>query len=355
MFRYNKKLLKVISCGIFLQASVTSFNAEALDFMSDLVQTVGEVGKSVNDIGKATNQVINPNQVPNQTQKPVAAPVAKLAQVSSSSEIPKEFHGTWAKNCKSSNLEVEGIEVNKDGILGHEFHSEIKSARWIPNDRALSVTSSMCEGEDCQAPTPQTWILEKSDKSLTIAGYSGTTEYSRCSASTVLVPPATATSESKVLFSCKTKKGKEIKLINTGNSIEYAFGLVNQKPDILISNPYEKVLYASSLGSAKSSDYQVSIPNGNTFYVVYSYELHFSVCGKKCKSDFGHGVVVSKGGKKIADVQCDREAKPGIDSAHRMYDMEDNLYDISSVSDSLKPITDEDKSFKSRGFFYANE
>lgn len=333
MFKYNKKILKVISCGIFLQASVTSFNAEALDFMSDIVQTVGEVGKSVNDISKATNQVINPNQVPNQTQNPVAAPVAKLAQVSSSSEIPKEFHGTWAKNCKSSNLEVEGIEVNKDGILGHEFHSEIKSARWIPNDRALSVTSSMCEGEDCQAPTPQTWILEKSDKVLTIAGYSGTTEYSRCSSSStsnVSVTPVSVPSVSKVLFSCKAAKGKNIKLVNTGKGIEYSFGLANQKPDISVSVPYEKVLYAS-LGGAQGADYQVSIPNGKTFYVVYSYDYPH-------EDYLGSGVIVSKGSKQIADVKCD------IHTAK----IEDNIVD---VSDLVNRVWEEDSNFKSRGFF----
>ncbi len=332
----QSNLIIALSIGLQLQSG----NASAFD-LSDVTNAVDQV----NSVAKQLNA---PQSEPEPITPAPATPVEALPVATASTEIPKEFHGTWAKNCKSSNLEVEGIEVNKDGILGHEFHSEIKSARWIPNDRTLSVTSSMCEGEDCQAPTPQTWILEKSDKVLTIAGYSGTTEYSRCSSSSTSnasVTPVSVPSVSKVLFSCKAAKGKEIRLVNTGKGIEYSFGLANQKPDISVSVPYEKAFYAS-LGDARSTNFQVSIPNGKTYYVVYSYE-YARGCGK-CKSDFGHGVIVSKESKKITDVECDRKAKLEPTSNSFIYDMLDNLFD---ASDLLQSVTEEDSNFKSRGFF----
>jgi hypothetical protein len=337
------KIRNFIPCLLFINIAITSYTAEALDFLGDLSQAIGEVSKSTGEIAKAVNDA-------SKEKSSAPTPVAPSKVLPTGTEIPNEFQGEWIP----SNKDDSGLTITKDSIsyIGNEeSYSEIKRIELINLKNTVNVTYSIC-GEDgeggtsCNPPTKNTFTLSNSGNSLSMSEGGKVTKYSRSgSASTLVAAPVSAVSEGKILFFCKAAKGKEIKLVNTGKGIEYSFGLPNQKSDILVSVPYEKVLYAS-LGGAQSTDNQVSIPNGKTFYVVYSYD-YARGCGK-CKSDFGHGVIVSKESKKIADVECDRKAKLEPKSNTLIYDMEDNLVD---VSDLLQNVNEEDSNFKSRGFF----
>jgi hypothetical protein len=329
--------IKIINPCILFSIFLISFSAGAVDFLGDLSQAIGDVRKSTGDIAKSIKDV---------SKDTPASPLSSSA----TTEVPKEYQGKWVTNQSNcvGNPDSGVIDIEKNRFYGYEWSSYIKSTELLGNKLEVVFTTSS-DGVESPEASKQSWELNNAGNTLSIFDAAGGVEkYSRCggvSVSSGVVAPITSASVGKILFSCKAKKGKEIRLMNTGKGIEYTFGLVNQKPDILISVPYDKAFYAS-LGGAQSTNIQISIPNGKTYYVVYSFD-YARGCGK-CKSDFGHGVVVSQSGKKIADVQCDNNAKPGIDSNHRMYDMEDNLYD---ASDLLNIVTEEDSNFKSRGFF----
>lgn len=316
----------IIALSIGLQIQSGNVNAFGLSDVTSAVDQVNSVAKQLNV----------PQPIPTTPTPAKALPVAPAT-----TEIPNEFQGEWIP----SNKDDSGLTITKDSIsyIGNEeSYSEIKRIELINPKNTVDVTFSIC-GEDgeggtsCNPPTKNTFTLSNSGNSLSMTEGGKVTKFSRSgSASKLVAAPVSAASEGKVLFSCKAAKGKEIRLVNTGKGIEYSFGLANQKPDISVSVPYEKAFYAS-LGGAQSTNIQISIPNGKTYYVVYSFD-YARGCGK-CKSDFGNGVVVSQSGKKITDVQCDINAKQVI---------KDNLYD---VSDLLNTVTEEDSNFKSRGFF----
>jgi len=322
----------IIALSIGLQIQSGNVNAFGLSDVTNAVDQVNSVAKQLN--------------VP----QPIPTSPTPTATASTITEIPNEFQGKWVTNQNNcvGNPDSGVVDIEKNRFYGYEWSSDIKSTKSLGKKLEVVFTTS-ADGEESPEASKQTWELNSAENALSISDAAGGVEkYSRCGTvvpSNVVGVPDSAVNKGKILFYCKAAKGKEIRLVNTGNGIEYSFGLANQKPDILVSVPYEKVLYAS-LGGAQSTDYQVSIPNGKTFYVVYSYE-YARGCGK-CKSDFGLGVVVSKESKKIADVECDRKAKLEPTSNTLIYDKLDNL---SDVSDLLQSVTEEDSNFKSRGFF----
>ena len=116
-----------------------------------------------------------------------------------------------------------------------------------------------------------------------------------------------------VLFSCATKNGKLIELVDAGTTINYSYGKPGQ-PEIAISVPRASGSTFQWSGMGRSMNYEVDVPNGDTVYTVYS-------SFDKIEQSQMAGVLVTVKGKQVADVRCGDTAR-----------MTDNLEGVS-----LKP------------------
>lgn len=96
---------------------------------------------------------------------------------------------------------------------------------------------------------------------------------------TIIIPVVIATlwasnvyancGSSKTLFSCTTIKGKQIEVCDSEKTIDYSFGKANEKPEIAIKVPRDKVSTFQWAGVGRSESYAVDIPNGTAVYNVF--------------------------------------------------------------------------------------
>ena len=99
---------------------------------------------------------------------------------------------------------------------------------------------------------------------------------------------------SKTIFSCMTKKGKQIEVCDEGKTISYSFGKPQSNPDILVKVPRNK----ASTNQGVSS-YSVDIPNGKTIYsVFYGWDRMTD------EHAVDAGVSVENNGSVVATVKC---------------------------------------------------
>ena len=71
------------------------------------------------------------------------------------------------------------------------------------------------------------------------------------------------------IFSCTTKKGKQIEVCDNKTTIEYSFGKLNSKPELLINVPRKNVTTTQWAGMGSYVSYSVDIPNNNTVYNIF--------------------------------------------------------------------------------------
>lgn len=71
----------------------------------------------------------------------------------------------------------------------------------------------------------------------------------------------------QVLFFCRTAQDKVIEVYDMGPFIQYAFGPDGQ-PELVLDVPREQASTYQWQGIGRYENYSVSIPNGNTVYIV---------------------------------------------------------------------------------------
>jgi hypothetical protein len=103
---------------------------------------------------------------------------------------------------------------------------------------------------------------------------------------------------SKVLFACRTAQGKEIKLLDQGQSLRYSFGPITQ-PEIVLNVPREQASTYQWAGVGRSMYYSVNVPNKDTTYRVF-WSVDRLVEGQPVSA----GVDVEINDKYAATVQC---------------------------------------------------
>lgn len=102
---------------------------------------------------------------------------------------------------------------------------------------------------------------------------------------------------SKTVFSCVTKKGKQIEVCDKGKTLSYSFGKPGKKPEIVVSVPRGHASTTQWNGMGRYISYSVTIPNGDTEYSVFH---GFDKIDDKIEA----GVNVSIKGKHAATVYC---------------------------------------------------
>ena len=103
----------------------------------------------------------------------------------------------------------------------------------------------------------------------------------------------------KTLFSCPTKNGKQIELCDAGKTVEYSFGRMQAKPEIIVSVARAQASTSQWAGIGRWMSYAVDIPNGKTVYNVF-----WGVDRLSDNHDTEAGVNVMVDGKPIATVEC---------------------------------------------------
>ena len=107
--------------------------------------------------------------------------------------------------------------------------------------------------------------------------------------------------EDVTLFSCSTRSGKVIELVDAGKTINYSYGKPGQ-PEIALRVPRASTSTEQWSGMGSSESYVVEVPNGDTIYSVYSTLDHG-------EGNLHAGVIVTVNGKQVADVRCADTAK----------------------------------------------
>ena len=285
----------IIALSIGLQIQSGNVNAFGLSDVTNAVDQVNSVAKQLN--------------VP----QPIPTTPTPTATASTITEIPNEFQGKWVtnqSNCIGNPDEVIGFDVSKNDIsYGTSWGGKIKSIKWITQGTSIEVTSEDCEDGDCQTVI-RNLSLSNTGNALSVSNSAGVVEkYSRCggvSGSSEAVTPITSASEGKILFSCKAKKGKEIRLVDKGATIEYSFGIPNKKSDILVSVPREKATTNFEIHEdyelekfGSGSYFSVNVPNGNTKYSIY---FSYGYAKDQVADEGGVSVIVNK--KYVNSVKC---------------------------------------------------
>lgn len=103
---------------------------------------------------------------------------------------------------------------------------------------------------------------------------------------------------SQALFSCMTKKGKQIEVCDAGATISYRFG-PPAAPEIAIQVPRQQARTFQWAGMGRYMSYSVDIPNGQTVYSVFTSLDRISE-----KHAFEAGVNVLQKGELLATVKC---------------------------------------------------
>ena len=187
--------MKVIRTFGLVGTLVASFSVNAFDLGDALntVNTVNEVSKTVNQLQAPEQVAPTPTPTPVPQAQPQINPVVtqpkpvSLEQYSAKAAVPKEFYGEWGvkKNCKTE-PEDQGVEINKDGMSGYEWRSEIKSSKWVKPGTKVELMVISCSDGDCESDikpsaTKQFLELGNNGNSLTISDAQGGTEkYVRC-------------------------------------------------------------------------------------------------------------------------------------------------------------------------------
>ena len=118
---------------------------------------------------------------------------------------------------------------------------------------------------------------------------------------------------SSTIFYCVTKKGKQIEVCDKKSTIEYSFGKLKAKPEIVINVPRQQVTTSQWNGMGSFMSYSVDIPNANALYNVYWGVDRMS---ESHPIEAGVNVFVNK--KKVATVECSNKIEnnmEGIDLA----------------------------------------
>ena len=104
---------------------------------------------------------------------------------------------------------------------------------------------------------------------------------------------------SKTIFSCTTKKGKQIEVCDAGKTISYSFGKLQANPEIVVKVPRSKASTSQWAGIGRSESYSIDIPNGKTIYSVF-----WSLDRLSDEHPIDAGVSVSNNDKLVATVNC---------------------------------------------------
>ena len=180
--------MKVIKTFGLVGILVASFSVNAFD-LGDALNTVNEVSKTVNQLQAPEQVAPTPTPTPVPQAQPQINPVVtqpkpvSLEQYSAKAAVPKEFYGEWGvkKNCKTE-PEDQGVEINKDGMSGYEWRSEIKSSKWVKPGAKVELMVISCSDGDCEPNAIKQFLeLGNNGNSLTISDSQGRTEkYVRC-------------------------------------------------------------------------------------------------------------------------------------------------------------------------------
>jgi hypothetical protein len=116
------------------------------------------------------------------------------------------------------------------------------------------------------------------------------------------VKPIAAESPSPVanraaIFTCTTDNGKEIQLFETEKTIDYNFGRPGETPELELQVPRDQASTRQWHGFGRWMDYSVSVPNGDTTYVVFSGVDKLSPRKES-------GVRVEQNGETLTTVNC---------------------------------------------------
>lgn len=120
-------------------------------------------------------------------------------------------------------------------------------------------------------------------------------------------------SNSSTIFYCVTKKGKQIEVCDKKSTIEYSFGKLKSKPEIVINVPRKEVTTSQWNGIGSYMSYSIDIPNANTIYNVY-----WGVDRMNESHPVEAGVNVFVNNKQVATVECNNKIEnnmEGIDLA----------------------------------------
>ena len=117
---------------------------------------------------------------------------------------------------------------------------------------------------------------------------------------------AACPSHTKTLFQCTTHENYSLELCDTGLTIDYAFGLQSQPPQLALSvaRHYAKTKQWKGIGANEISS--VSIANGDTIYRVFSRLNQSSL---KTPPKNVSGVEVERYGKRLHTFYCDENAR----------------------------------------------
>lgn len=139
---------------------------------------------------------------------------------------------------------------------------------------------------------------EKAGAEVTVPA--GTTVAAAIPSEAVQVPVASK-QENKPLFFCKTRHGKQIELLDAGNTVIYVFGKTGAAPEITLTVPRTQATTWQWDGRGSSESYRVNVPNGNTVYSVFWSAAH----DPDATEPVSAGVDVEIAGKYAASVECD--------------------------------------------------
>lgn len=104
---------------------------------------------------------------------------------------------------------------------------------------------------------------------------------------------------SSTIFYCVTKKGKQIEVCDKKSTIEYSFGKLKAKPEIVIHVPRKEVTTSQWNGIGSYMSYSIDIPNANTIYNVY---WGVNRMDESHPTEAGVNVLINN--KHVANVQC---------------------------------------------------
>lgn len=103
------------------------------------------------------------------------------------------------------------------------------------------------------------------------------------------------------LFSCTTTNGKQIKLTDKGETLEYRFGKVSH-PELVLNVAKNDARYYDWRGVGRSIIYSVDIKNGDTSYNVFH-------AFDRLEHKVSAGVTVSLPNGKYVEINCNTNKK----------------------------------------------
>lgn len=110
----------------------------------------------------------------------------------------------------------------------------------------------------------------------------------------------------KTVFSCTTEKQKIIEVCDSGKTINYSFGKVNLKPEIVVRTPRKEASTTQWQGFGRHMSNSIEIPNGNTVYSIFK-GIDKIMEGDKKEPQVEAGVSVEINKKHITTVKCDNK------------------------------------------------